>query len=256
MIRSASSPCDGKVTLEHVVTVILKQPMDGPLSKALACAGIHTTLDILALTPLARDALTYHDDYGIVKPLLIGHKNQLQVLKIFATYRKMEGFPIVNWMTITKKDFDDFRCSRAGLRATEMDDAIAPVTVSITTFESSPTTMPATASKSSPSATSLMTSKNSLHMDSSDVTEDQDVLACSIGKTALHHVLSEVLGQPWWLIFEVLERSGFDGIQDVLLMNQAERDTLTFLNGNGVVTPLPRAEKDTLLKINLFGSYR
>jgi len=75
MIRSASSPRDGEATLEHVVTVILKQPTDGPLSKALACAGIHTTSDILALTPSTRDALTYHDDFGIVKPLPIGHKN-------------------------------------------------------------------------------------------------------------------------------------------------------------------------------------
>jgi len=53
-------------------------------------------LDILALLPLAQDALTYQDDYGIVKPLPIGHKNELQVLKIFATYRKVEGSPIVD----------------------------------------------------------------------------------------------------------------------------------------------------------------
>ena len=55
--------------------VIIKQPTDGPLSKALTCMGIHTTLDILALLQLAQDALTYQDDYGIVKPLAIGPKN-------------------------------------------------------------------------------------------------------------------------------------------------------------------------------------
>jgi len=82
-----------------------------------------------------------------------------------------------------------------------------------------------------------MTSKNSLYTSSSDDTEDQDVLAYSNGKAALHHVLSEVLGHPWWLLSEALERGGFDEIQDVLLMNQAERDMLTFLDANGVITP-------------------
>jgi len=74
--------------------VILKQPTDGPLSKALARGGIHTIMDVLALSQPAQDALTYQDDYGIVKPLPIGHKNRLRVLKIFATYHKAEFLPL------------------------------------------------------------------------------------------------------------------------------------------------------------------
>jgi len=38
-------------------------------------------------------------------------------------------------------------------------------------------------------------------------------------------------------------------------MNQAKRDMLTFLNANGVVTPLPQAEKNRLLDVKLFSSY-
>jgi len=38
-------------------------------------------------------------------------------------------------------------------------------------------------------------------------------------------------------------------------MNQAERDMLTFLNANGVVTPLPQIEKNKLLNVKLFNSY-
>ncbi len=91
---------------------------------------------------------------------------------------------------------------------------------------------------------------------SSGSAKDQDALAHSDGKAALHHVLSEVLGQPWWLLSEVLERSGFNEIQDVLLMNQAKRDTLTFLDANGVVTPLPQVEKNKLLNVKLFSAYR
>jgi len=77
MIQSKSSACNGKATLEHVVMVILKQAKDSPLSKAMARGGIQVILDVLTLSQLERDALTYQDDYGIVKPLAIGHKNQL-----------------------------------------------------------------------------------------------------------------------------------------------------------------------------------
>jgi len=75
MIQSARFPCDGKAILEYVVMVILMQPMDGPLSKALARGGIHTITDVLTLLQLVRDAFTYQDDCGIVKPLPIGPKN-------------------------------------------------------------------------------------------------------------------------------------------------------------------------------------
>jgi len=63
--------------LEHAVKVILKQPMDGPLSRALAGGGIHVILDVLSLSQSAHDALTYHDAYGTMRPLAIGHKNLL-----------------------------------------------------------------------------------------------------------------------------------------------------------------------------------
>jgi len=113
------------------------------------------------------------------------------------------------------------------MQATEMDDDIIPSTVS------------------------AMTSKSS-----SDDSEDQDVLVYTNGEAALHHVLSEVLCQPWFgLLAKALERGGFDEIQDVLLMNQAKRDTLTFLDANDVVTPLPQVQKNMLLNVKLFSSY-
>ena len=87
--------------------------MDGPLSRALARGGIHVISDVLTLMQPARDALTYQDNNGTVKPLAIGHKNLLRTLKIFANYCKADGSPIVDWTVIIKKDFDDFRCRRA-----------------------------------------------------------------------------------------------------------------------------------------------
>ena len=131
-------------------------------------------------------------------PLAIGHKNLLQTLKICAAYCKTDGSPIVDWTAVTKKDFDDFKCSQAFLHATKINDIIAPPT------------MPVTISKSSSTSSGM-----------------QGHFGLTDGKDALHHVLSEVLCQPWCgPLVEALERSGFDEIQDVLLMNWATWDEL------------------------------
>jgi len=79
-IQSGGTIPDGEAMLEHVVTVVLKQPKDGPLSRALARGGIHVISDVLTLIQPARDALTYQDDNGTVKPLPIGPKIQLRAL--------------------------------------------------------------------------------------------------------------------------------------------------------------------------------
>ncbi len=160
-------------------------------------------------------------------------------------------------MTVIKKDFDDFNCSQACMQATEKYDAIVPATVSVMTSESSSSMVPVTTSKSSPSTVSVMTSESSsstmsvtTSKRSSDDHEDQDVLVYSDGKAALDHVLFDVC-QPWCgPLAEALERSGC-----VLLMNQAKRDMLTFLNANGVVTPLPQVQKNMLLDVKLISSY-
>ena len=55
----------------------------------------------------------YKWDDGTVKPLPIGYKNLIRVLKIFADYCQDSGMPIEDWTAITKRDFDEFRTSRA-----------------------------------------------------------------------------------------------------------------------------------------------
>jgi len=169
MMTQGGNPLhDGKAMLEHVVTVVLKQAKDGPLSKALARGGIHDISDVVTLMQPARDALTYLDDNGTVKPLSVGHKSILRTLKIFANYCEAEGSPIVDWTVITKEDFDDFRCSQACMHATEMDDTIAPATI--------PVTIP----KNSPSADG-----------------DQGDFGPTDGEAALQHILSEVFNPGW-----------------------------------------------------------
>jgi len=85
---------------------------------------------------------------------------------------------------------------------------------------------------------------------------NQGDFGLTYGEAALHHVLSEVF-YPGWRekVVEALERSGFNEIQDVLLVNQAERDMLTFLNTNGVITPLPFGLKSVLHCLKLFSCY-
>ncbi len=69
--------------LDHVVTVVLMQPKDGQFAKALDQGGIQEIMDILALSQPARDALTYQEDDGTVKPLTYwsqGHAEETQDL--------------------------------------------------------------------------------------------------------------------------------------------------------------------------------
>ncbi len=69
MTKSGGTLPDGEAMLEHVVTVVLKQAKDGPLSKALARGGIHVISDVLTLMQPARDSLTYQDNNGTVNLL-------------------------------------------------------------------------------------------------------------------------------------------------------------------------------------------
>jgi len=88
------TPPNGKAILEHVAMVVLKQQAkDGPLAKALDQGCIHMIMDVLALSQPTRDALTYQEDIGTVKPLSFGYKGMLRMLKIFANYCQTDGTP-------------------------------------------------------------------------------------------------------------------------------------------------------------------
>jgi len=123
-IVSAAIPTESNIFV-HVLTNVLKQPSDGPLAWALNKAGINEINDLLTLDQHSRNALTYEWDDGTVKPLPIGYKNLLRVLKIFADYCQDQGMPIEDWTTVTKRDFDKFRTSRAGLALSEKSDTFS-----------------------------------------------------------------------------------------------------------------------------------
>ena len=98
-------PPDGKAILEHVVTVFLKQPKDGPLAKALDREGFCEIFDLLSPSQSDCDDLRYVQADGSEAQLSIGHKGMLKTLKLFTAYNIAEGHPINDWTQVTKKDF-------------------------------------------------------------------------------------------------------------------------------------------------------
>jgi len=129
IIGSLSTPIpDESDIFVHVLTNVLKQPSDGPLARALDEAGISEVNDLLTLDHQSRNALTYELDDGTVKPLPIGYKNLLRVLKIFVDYCQDKGMPIDDWTAVTKRDFDDFRTSHDGLALSKKSDSFSSST--------------------------------------------------------------------------------------------------------------------------------
>ena len=110
------------------MTIVLKQAKDGLLAKVLDTTAVQEINDVLLLNQPARDALTYLLDDGTEKPLPIGYRNLLRALKIFADHCQANGHPIGDWTTITKKDFDDFRCSQVCMAATEKIETLSSPT--------------------------------------------------------------------------------------------------------------------------------
>lgn len=89
--------------MEHVVTVVLKQPKDGPLAKAFDEGGILDIFGVLSLSPSGWDSLAYVGDGGTVRPISIGHKNLLGALKTFASHCITDGSPIVDGLWLPRK---------------------------------------------------------------------------------------------------------------------------------------------------------
>jgi len=68
----------------------------------------------------------------------------------------------------------------------------------------------------------------------------------------LHNILPEAIDSP---LVKALENHGLMTVQDVLLLNQAERDALHFPKADGTLSTLPIGSKNRLMGIKLFGQY-
>jgi len=254
----ASDPNAGDPIMNHVIAVVLRQPMDGHLAQALKREGISEIYDILSLSQADYVSLTFVDQDGVVNPLSICHQNLLKAVKFYNSFCNAQGRPIIDWTEVTKIEFDGFRCSTAYPNATESN--IMPV-------PSAPRQDQLSGSRK---GTNCKASMNTVLGDSkqwdswhcSALAQGRVQDGCqsdsgpSDGEMALQHVLFEVLCQPWdGPLVQALDRSGFNEISDVLLLNQAERNALTFLNASNVITPLSYGEKRTLDAIKHFSCY-
>jgi len=76
------------------------------------------------------------------------------------------------------------------------------------------------------------------------------------GPVALGHVITEVLNQPSdRTLAQALARAGITEIFNLLVLNQADRDSLTFLDENTLVTPLPLGLWNLLKAISIYGPF-
>jgi len=114
----------GRSELEHVITEILKQPADGPLAQALVRAGISEVFDLLILSQVDRDSLTFLDTESLVTPLPLGLRNLLKVVRIYGPFCAAQGRPIEDWTEISKGEFDAFRCSTKCYNAIEFNTQV------------------------------------------------------------------------------------------------------------------------------------
>jgi len=103
MVPSTQKP-PGKVALQHLIVEVFGQPINGTLSNAFwGRAGISDIHDVLALSKVDREALSYIGDAGTLNYLPIGHQNMLKVAKIFASFCIANGSPIADWTKVTKQ---------------------------------------------------------------------------------------------------------------------------------------------------------
>jgi len=75
-------------------------------------SGFNEIQDVLLMNQAERDMLTFLNAKGVIAPLPVGLNNVLHCLKLFSCYFEDNGEPI-NWMQVTKAQFDQFRSSKA-----------------------------------------------------------------------------------------------------------------------------------------------
>jgi len=94
--------------IDHVITVVLKQPADSGVALFITQHGF-TTIDLLFKSP---DELfiegPYTDNQGRVHKLLRGQVAGLQALRAMSNHYEDKNEPIEDWTQVTRKDYTTF----------------------------------------------------------------------------------------------------------------------------------------------------
>jgi hypothetical protein len=99
--------------LRHIVVQVLNQPDDGLLMTALTQKHIDNVNDLTSLQEIDIQSLKYSAADGNLSALGAAHCGMLRAFCAFVRYRATQSSPIGDdWTSITRDDFNQFRCSR------------------------------------------------------------------------------------------------------------------------------------------------
>ena len=130
-----------KEIFEYLMTEVLGQTTDSSLVKFLEQNGFNDHIFLVSMADKDIDTLTYTDMDNTIKPLLLGVKILLCILRCYVLYCNMSGNPIgddINeWKAITADNFRLYRISpeyAAVMNLPTSAPSLAPVTKRVTSL--------------------------------------------------------------------------------------------------------------------------
>jgi len=104
-----------KAILVRILTEVIGLEDDDGLVKALDGAGIRSMSDLLALTDLQAENLTYPDASGVQKSVPLNQRNMIKILKAWnVQLLNLHSLRKVDWSDatmITEEEWDEYRVS-------------------------------------------------------------------------------------------------------------------------------------------------
>ncbi len=150
----------------------------------------------------------------------------------------------MDWMQVSKAQFDNFRSSSECMWGIEK--VIIPPSPKFNLPRPNNATVPKNVTSSTMVTSTSMTSLSSESQDDEDSASNVTEL-----EYVLHSIFCDAVDGP---LVKALDNHGLTTIQDVLLLNQAERDALHFPKADGTLSTLPAGYKNRFA-IKLFGQY-
>ena len=103
---------DGSAALSYIINHVFQVEDDNSLELALESKGCKDIYDLISMTDIDIDSLTYTIDKNTIVKLQACLRNKIKLLQQYITYRYCSNEPIGNdWKSITEEKFDNYRTS-------------------------------------------------------------------------------------------------------------------------------------------------
>ena len=103
---------DGTAALAYIINDVFQIEDDNSLELALENKGCKDIYDLISMSDIEIDSLTYSNANHTIAKLQGALKNKIRMLKRYIMYRYCSGDPIGNdWESITEEKFDIYRTS-------------------------------------------------------------------------------------------------------------------------------------------------